>query len=145
MRSGWRRRSGQCWRKKTGRQTRRKSRRRGRWEAFFDGDVAKFTLVQSAEAFQSMLETDEFDFAVAKWSEELPLQWLNILCAQKNCTLLIFTDEGFDSSKQQEETVQNLEFSPEVVRTVLQNHFSTDIDKKTSNFSAISTEEKTIS
>lgn len=114
-------------------------------EAFFDGDVAKFTLVQSAEAFQSMLETDEFDFAVAKWSEELPLQWLNILCAQKNCTLLIFADEGFDSSKQQEEIVQNLEFSPEVVRTVLQNHFSTDIDKKTSNFSAISTEEKTIS
>ncbi len=114
-------------------------------DAFFAGEVGSFTRVETPEAFQTALEEQDFDIAIATASEDLPVQWISILCEQKNCELFLFKENDNDSQHDATPGILTEILSPECALLKVSEYFSTQSIEKTGNFSANSTEEKTIS
>lgn len=91
------------------------------FNAYFADEVRDLKIVDTVEDFQSALEEEDFDYAVAAYSDSLPLQWLSILATQKGTTLILQSEGDIQAQDVADVPLIRGEFSPEFTHKFLKD------------------------
>ena len=101
-------------------------------EAYLVDEVRNLQVVETAEAFQASLEDSRFDIAIATISDDFPVQWIGILCAQQGTKLILHSESDSAIPYSADDYIIADDFSPETTLDYIKGYFSgkTDVNSQ---------------